>query len=131
MGNYDNGDVAFSDTGAVSRLTIITSKKKSKKPNFFLFYRWKLLDDGLTFERQEVTCNIQIVFATFFADFLSIIQARSSFGLYSVHLALSKRDRMAVSSNYWGASVAAYALEGGREKTNKNRLCSKTCGGEA
>ena len=77
----------------------------------FLYFRWKLLGDGLTFERQEVTYNSKTVFATFFTYFLHI-RARSSFGLYSVHLALSKRDGMAVSSNYWGASVAAYALEG-------------------
>ena len=39
-------------------------------------------------------------------------QVRSSFGLYPVHLAVSKRDRIALASNYWGASVSAYALEG-------------------
>ena len=52
MSEYDNGDVSYSDTGVISR--------------------WTMLEDGLTFQRQEVPCD-------FFCDFDNFLDLTDSY----------------------------------------------------
>ncbi len=77
MSEYDNGDVSYSDTGVISR--------------------WTMLEDGLTFQRQEVPCD-------FFCDFDNFLDLTDSYSstakfryLQKIKVAKKKKKKLVAS----------------------------------